>query len=204
MSVQTKRRLIESAKKVFSERGYYNAQISHIIDEAGVARGTFYLYFRSKEEIFKEILNEVVEELKRRIKPLDINRNPVEQIVENIASVIDFALKNKELAIIVLKKNCDSKLFKDIEEFYEEITELIKKSLIKGIELGIIRKCDTDIVARTVLGSVKEVILSLLDKENVNVNKVAEELVLIGLKGIFKGGEVSWKQFTIEHTDRDL
>ncbi|MDQ7083067.1 MAG: helix-turn-helix domain-containing protein [Aquificota bacterium] len=108
MSVQTRGRLIEAAKRVFSERGYHNAQIAHIIDEAGVARGTFYLYFRSKEEIFRELLREVVEELKdggcKVSGPCE--RTLLEQVVENVREGWGRpALEERELARIVLLRN---------------------------------------------------------------------------------------------------
>ena len=40
--------ILQKAKEVFAERGYHNASISEIILRAGIARGTFYLYFRTK------------------------------------------------------------------------------------------------------------------------------------------------------------
>ncbi len=189
MSVQTRGRLLRAAKKVFSEKGYYNAQISHIIDTAGVARGTFYLYFKSKEEILKEILKEVVSELRVRIKVIDLKRDPVDQIVENIQRVLDFALEEKELARIVLQRNCDPKLFSTIEEFFDEVTSMVENSLRKGIDLGLLRECDTSVLAKALIGAVKEVIVGLLDKKDVDTKKVARDLVDLGLRGIWKGGE---------------
>lgn len=184
MSVQTRGRLVEAAKKVFSQRGYYNAQISHIIDEAGVARGTFYLYFKSKEDILKELLREVVEELKCRIRVIDLGRDPIEQVVENVARVVEFALEERELTRIVLQRNCDPELFGLVEEFFEELTHLVEHSLRLGIEMGIVRECDTLLAARATLGALKEVILSLLDRDGVDPYAVAKELVELGMRGI--------------------
>jgi AcrR family transcriptional regulator len=192
MSVQTRGRLLSAAKKVFSRMGYHNAQISHIIDEAGVARGTFYLHFRSKEEIFKEILKEVVAELRNIIKVVDPSRDPVEQVVENIAGVIEFALEEKDLARIVLERNSDPELFGAINEFFEELAVMIQSSLEKGIRLGLIRECDTEILSRSVMGALKEVIRSLLDREEVDTYGVAREILEVGLNGVWKrkeGGE---------------
>ncbi len=191
MSVQTRGRLIEAAKRVFSKKGYHNAQIAHIIDEAGVARGTFYLYFKSKEEILKELLKEVVEELKERIRVVDLSRDPVEQVVENVERVVEFALEERELARIVLQRNSDPELFRVIDEFFEEIANLIEHSLRLGIDMGIIRECDTSLIARGILGALKEIILSLLDKEGVDTYSVAEEIIELGMRGVWKpaGGE---------------
>jgi TetR/AcrR family fatty acid metabolism transcriptional regulator len=46
-----KSRILESAQKVFAERGFYGAKVSDIATEAGVADGTIYLYFKSKDDV---------------------------------------------------------------------------------------------------------------------------------------------------------
>lgn len=61
---QTRAKLLEAAEKVFSECGYAEASIVRITEAAGVAQGTFYLYFSSKLEIFEEL----VEDLNRRVR----------------------------------------------------------------------------------------------------------------------------------------
>ncbi|GAB6066307.1 TetR/AcrR family transcriptional regulator [Aquifex pyrophilus] len=184
MSVQTREKLLRAAKKVFAERGFHNAQISHIIDEAGVARGTFYLYFKGKEEIFKEILNEVITELKKRIKVIDLSRDPVEQLKENIINVIDYALQERELARIVLNKNCDPELFSVVDEFFEEVRKTVKSSLDKGVSLGIIREVNTEILSYALVGTLKEVIRGLIGGREIPPEVVAEEIISIGLKGV--------------------
>ena len=53
------RRLIEAAEAVFAELGYHDASIVKITEHAGVAQGTFYLYFTSKKEIFDELVRDL-------------------------------------------------------------------------------------------------------------------------------------------------
>src|SRR6266487_4411940 len=50
----TRRRILDAAEEVFGEYGYYEASISEITRRAGVAQGTFYIYFRTKREILAE------------------------------------------------------------------------------------------------------------------------------------------------------
>jgi AcrR family transcriptional regulator len=57
--VQTRARLLEAAKQVFEEDGFLEARISDIADRAGLSHGSFYHYFESKEEIFREVASEV-------------------------------------------------------------------------------------------------------------------------------------------------
>jgi len=61
---RTRAKLLAAAETVFSRHGYAEASITKITEEAGVAQGTFYLYFASKLEIFEEL----VEDLNRRVR----------------------------------------------------------------------------------------------------------------------------------------
>jgi AcrR family transcriptional regulator len=60
----TRQRLLEAAEEVFAQVGYHDASIVKITEAAGVAMGTFYLYFRGKKEIFDELLID----LNRRVR----------------------------------------------------------------------------------------------------------------------------------------
>jgi AcrR family transcriptional regulator len=73
----TRERVVDAARTVFSELGYQDTRVADIAAEAGVAHGTFYTYFESKEDVFKavstEVLDEIYAELKSPtpIKPID-------------------------------------------------------------------------------------------------------------------------------------
>jgi AcrR family transcriptional regulator len=62
--IDTRRRLLDAAERVFGELGYHDASIVKVADAAGVAAGTFYLYFDSKKAIFDEL----VRDLNRRVR----------------------------------------------------------------------------------------------------------------------------------------
>jgi len=62
--VETRQRLLDAAERVFGDLGYADASIVKITEAAGVAQGTFYLYFSSKKEVFDEL----VRDLNRRIR----------------------------------------------------------------------------------------------------------------------------------------
>jgi AcrR family transcriptional regulator len=66
--VQTRARLLDAAKQVFEEDGFLEARISDIAERAGLSHGSFYHYFESKEEIFREVVAATDERLSA---PLD-------------------------------------------------------------------------------------------------------------------------------------
>ena len=62
--LDTRRRLLDAAERVFGDLGYHDASVVKVADAAGVAAGTFYLYFDSKKAIFDEL----VRDLNRRVR----------------------------------------------------------------------------------------------------------------------------------------
>ena len=61
---ERRRRILESAKRVFAARGYHDTNISHICDDLGIARGTLYQYFRSKQDVFTAVIEELLERVR--------------------------------------------------------------------------------------------------------------------------------------------
>jgi len=62
-AIRTRERLVEAAKEVFEDSGFLEARISDIAARAGQSHGSFYYYFDSKEEIFREVAAAVDERL---------------------------------------------------------------------------------------------------------------------------------------------
>jgi len=55
----TKKAILAAAERVIGAKGYNDASIGHITSEAGVAQGTFYIYFKTKEDVFSELVLEM-------------------------------------------------------------------------------------------------------------------------------------------------
>ena len=66
--LETRARLLESAEEIFAELGYHEASVVKITEAAGVAGGTFYLYFQSKKEIFDELVRDLNRRVRRAMK----------------------------------------------------------------------------------------------------------------------------------------
>ncbi len=65
---KSKKRLLTSAEKLFGEKGYFDTTIHEICKQSGLGAGSFYLYFPSKHEILKELINKTSKELRFVIK----------------------------------------------------------------------------------------------------------------------------------------
>lgn len=72
---ERRRRILETAKKVFACRGYHDTNISHICEGLGIARGTLYQYFTSKKDVFAAIVQDMLERVRDAVSrepPVDI------------------------------------------------------------------------------------------------------------------------------------
>ena len=187
-----RRQILYSAKRVFSEKGFHNASVSDIIDQVGIARGTFYLYFTNKRDIFDNLLDNLLEELDKRIKPVDLTEGspePLDQIKDNIRRVLELVIKEPELIEILLHHSAglDQRSAEAVRTFYDRVLRLIERSLEHGIRMGLVRPCNIHIVASCILGTVKEVAdwLTARDEEPPPIDVLVEEIVRYGLSGIF-------------------
>ena len=181
--------VLRHAKRLFARKGYHRTNIADIIAGARIARGTFYLYFQNKRDIFSELLEKALEELRARIRRLRIGPeepDPVEQLRANLRRVLTFVLAERELTDILLNHSSgfDRELDERIQAFYERVTDQIQRSLDLGIEMRLVRECATRPVAYCILGGVKEVIRQVSGDREADVAKLAEEVLDFGLRGV--------------------
>lgn len=71
----TKEKLVESARVLIAENGYNNTKVEDITQKAEVAKGTFYIYFKTKEEIFLEILSEIFKKMNERVESIKFTKD---------------------------------------------------------------------------------------------------------------------------------
>src|SRR5687767_2869617 len=93
------------ARDVFARHGYHAAKIDDIVAAAGVARGTFYLYFQDKRSIFEELVDQLFARISGAIhalEPTDETRTIESQIRDNIGRVLTVLLNDRPMAKILL------------------------------------------------------------------------------------------------------
>lgn len=84
----TRARLLAAAKQIFEEDGFLDARISDIAERAGLSHGSFYHYFESKDEVFREVADAVEEDLREPMDSIILNPDsvlsPLDRITEGI------------------------------------------------------------------------------------------------------------------------
>jgi len=181
--------VLRHAKRIFARKGYHRTNISDIITRARIARGTFYLYFENKREVFEELLARVLGELRLRIHRLRVGPgepDPVEQLRANLRRVLALVLAERELTDILLHHatGFDRDLDARTLDFYERVLDQIQRSLDLGIAMGLVRQCDTRVAASCILGGIKEVVAQASRARRSDIARLAEEILDFGLRGV--------------------
>ena len=181
--------ILKAATTCFAEKGYHATGVSDIIDKAGIARGTFYLYFKSKHEIFQYILDEFIEHLDRQIRIIELGgeKSAALQIRQNAELVIDAILSRPALSKIVFNEavGLDPSTQERLRLFYQRLLDIIQSSIKRGISFGLVRKVDEQVASCIILGAVREVITQNAIFQNTRIDKGA---MVDGLLDVLVGG----------------
>ena len=166
-----RRELLDAALAEFSAKGYHAAQISDIIARADVARGTFYLYFKSKREIFGCLLDEIFVLVKGCVEALP--KDGVDQIPqkmrENMERLMSLFINKPEIARVLLCESVslDPESDERLKHFYGLLLSFIQIALKQGQDMGFVRPANNPLLAVQILGVLKEMlyqkILNLVD-----------------------------------------
>jgi AcrR family transcriptional regulator len=105
----TRERLIESARGLFAEHGLRGVTTHDIARMAGVAAGTFYLHFKDKRELFREIATESVAVLRERLEKAVSGARDIPSLVRGHATaLIEFAEDHRDLVRILFSADPDA------------------------------------------------------------------------------------------------
>lgn len=180
------------ARRIFSQKGYHSTSVDDLIEAAGIARGTFYLYFESKRAIFDELLDQLFTTLQATVHRIDVSEGalpPVEQMDATVDRVFTTLEENREVARLLLREavGIDADFDRKLGDFYGRIEALIERAVTLGIEMGLVRRCDAQVVSRCTLGAAKEAVYyAFVEERDVNVKHLGRELIAFTLKGLFK------------------
>jgi AcrR family transcriptional regulator len=167
--------LLRAARKVFATRGYHEAKVDDIAAQAGVAKGTFYLYFKDKRSIFVELLGALFERISQAILRVDVAQDVPEQVKHNIRAILAVLLDEPETTQLLLTHaaGMDKDFTENLRAFDRGVRQLLTESLCDGQSLGIVAQGDPALYAIFAIGALKEVLLasatsdSVVDREGI-------------------------------------
>jgi AcrR family transcriptional regulator len=189
-----RQQLMEAGMAIFAAKGYHRTKVADIVRQAGVAQGTFYLYFDSKKSLFLTLLGEFFALIEQALTEADLTvehaQRPTDiarQIREAIFHILVVYRDNATLARIFLREAVG--LEPDFAHAWEAFTDHIaawgETYLDQAIERGLLPPQNSRVVAYCVVGMIERVAYHWLARGATDdLNSLADAVARFELMGI--------------------
>ncbi len=159
-----RRRILDAAVTVFAQNGFYNAKVSQIAKEAGVADGTIYLYFKNKEDILIQVFIDSMDEILRRQEEALalVDDDPVTRLRTFTRVHFESVAESRALAeVITVELRQSSKFMRNTDmKPFGRYLGIIRRIVDDGTRSGIFAPgLDSRIIARAIFGAIDELAL---------------------------------------------
>ncbi len=181
--------ILRAATRVFARNGYFNSKVADIARAAGVADGTVYLYFKSKEEILHSIFDQnMAEALAADRKLIDKLRDPREKLRRIAALHLERLGADRDLAVVFQVELRGSTKF--MEEFsaagFAEYLGLLRAIFEEGQRSGVFRKeLNAKVAAKIFFGALDEMATNwIISKRSYKLEPMADVVMDVFLNGV--------------------
>jgi AcrR family transcriptional regulator len=160
---ERRQQILMAARDVFAKRGYHQATIDDVVAAAGVARGTFYLYFEDKRAVFEDLIDRFSAQLTVAISRIvidDPSRAVAAQARDNIHAIIRVCLAERTMTKMLFTDaaGVDPGFDRKLMTFYDGVVQLLTESLRDGQALGIVADGEPRVLAYLTVGALKELL----------------------------------------------
>lgn len=156
-----RRRIIDAAVEVFAAKGFFGARVAEIAEAAGVADGTIYLYFRSKDEMLISLFEEKMGEINRRfVTLLSQFDDPAEKLRQYVVEHLALVAEQPRLMHVLTVELRQSARF--VHEYspkaFAKYLALLGSILEEGQRRGVFRReLDNAVFRRALFGAIDEI-----------------------------------------------
>jgi len=181
--------ILRAATKIFAEKGFFNSKVADVAGEAGIADGTVYLYFKSKDDILHSIFDRAMEEFIAEGKSELEGIESPELRLQRIAELhLERLGSDRNMAVVFQVELRGSTKF--MQEFsaagFHDYLELIRKTIDDGQRSGIFRADIKPVVASKILyGALDEMVTNwILSEKRYPLVPMAGEVLKIFFGGM--------------------
>lgn len=176
-----------AAIEVFAELGYHSAKVSQIVERVGVAQGTFYLYYSSKQQLFGELLDDflrlVVETVAAWEPAALATRQDLQRELTRVGRLLTSVLyENSGLAAIFFKEalTVSSEFDAIVHDFYETLAAMLTTFNSILHDRGLIQHMNFHLLAIMTIGQAERIIMEYIvykRLEGVPLDELVDHLV---------------------------
>jgi TetR/AcrR family fatty acid metabolism transcriptional regulator len=181
--------ILRAAIQVFAHNGYANSKVADIAREAGIADGTVYLYFKSKEEILHSVFDRSMEEaIAEGRKQIAETSDPREKLRRIALLHLERLGADRDLAVVFQVELRGSTKF--MQEFsaagFAEYLGIIRSTFEEGQAAGVFRKdLNAKVMAKILFGALDEMATNwILSRKRYKLATMADQVLDIFLNGV--------------------
>ncbi len=153
---ETYNKIIQAGREILNKKDYHETVVEEIAQLAGVAKGTVFFYFKSKENLFREIMLSLIDELKVMIeKIVNSQQPPLKKLKEIYDNFVKFQLNNMHLFLSLRKElsHTEPKI-SEVKERLEEISRIILPLVDEMSQRGLIKNFSSQDIDLEVVSSI--------------------------------------------------
>ncbi|UCE65555.1 MAG: TetR/AcrR family transcriptional regulator [Candidatus Zixiibacteriota bacterium] len=190
-----KDKILKAAMKVFAKKGIFETKMEMVAQKAGIAKGTIYEYFKSKDELAQMVFNYLLVQMNMHVKQdMAIASSPAEKLKAGILAYVDVeALGLSDISEIlpdlwaygIRLRNSRADVPFDLRWIYLQYRDLFGRALQEGIDKGHFKNLDPKSVSAFIVAAADGFYLQWMsDRKNFNLKNAAEDFIDKMLAGI--------------------
>jgi AcrR family transcriptional regulator len=186
-----RRQLLDAAVRVFARKGYHASRVGDIAEEAGVAHGLLYHYFRSKDQVLEAVFHENWNALLARIASVEESDEPAADQIRHIAAIVlrTWLHLPDVVRVVIQEFGRSPELAERIGELTQPI-DAIQRVIARGVERGDFREDIDPVFAATVVyGGIDELLTGWVlgrlpsgEEDVAAAERTLLEVTLVGLQ----------------------
>lgn len=182
-------KILSAAAELFAAQPYHKVLLSDVAEAAGVGKGTLYVYFQSKEDLYLSVRMTGFSDLIGRLRVWidEEAHSPVENLEAVIREIVDFAFQNPHhFKMMRAISGWQAMNHARWESMRHELIVLIESVIRKGISLEIFEDPHPELTARIIPGSIRSIVFDGID--TMDADTIGTHILRFILAGIRKEG----------------
>jgi AcrR family transcriptional regulator len=176
--------ILDAARNVFAELGYGATTVRDIIRATELASGTFYNYFKSKEEVFQALQDETALRVRPRLRAERIRARTFEEFIAGTFRTFFDFVKNDQTSLATMRRNPElARMRIDTPEVIAGFEEL-RADLETAIRNGVMPDTDADLLMAAMVGVAFEVANHMISRGDVSAEDAAKFATALFLGGV--------------------
>jgi TetR/AcrR family transcriptional regulator, cholesterol catabolism regulator len=169
----------------FAGRGYHTTSVAEIVEGLGVGKGVFYWYFDSKEELFRQILRDAQQDLRRRQQAAIADEgDPLVRIELGIRATLAWSAEHRDLIKLVQFAETEDRFADALQRGEQVAVADVVRHLKDAIVDGEIPDTDPEVLAHAVLGVTSKLARTFVHERSEPTAAVADAVVAFCLGGL--------------------